>query len=106
MANEQLTELQELRQELDMLRQERDTLKQTLDGVGAYVFVKDTKGRYTYANEKVCEFLGFSGEDILGRTDEDFFDLERSNEFGENDQKAIGTKQIVEAEEQTYVRQI
>lgn len=47
--------------------EEIDRLKFTLDHVGAYVFTKDTEGRYTYANDMVCKLYGLPLGDIVGR---------------------------------------
>ena len=44
-------------------------LRAVLNNLGAYVFTKDTQGRYTFANQQVCELFGQPLADIIGRDD-------------------------------------
>ena len=56
-----------------------------MNKVGAYVFTKDTHGRYTFANEMVCQLFNTQLGDLIGMTDEMFFDLSASDELRRND---------------------
>jgi len=77
-------------------------LKTVLDQVGAHIFAKDTDGRYTYANRQVCELFGCGLEDIIGRTDADFFDRERSEDLWRGDERALRGERV-EVEERNVV---
>ena len=44
-----------------------------LDNIGAYVFIKDINGCYTYANKLARELFNCRLEDIIGRNDSHFF---------------------------------
>ncbi|MDX1318752.1 MAG: diguanylate cyclase [Oceanospirillum sp.] len=78
------------------------TLRNTLDHVGAYVFTKDAECRYTYANKMVCDLFGAPLSEIVGKTDDDFFDLELSKQLHGNDLKALAGESI-EGEEHNYI---
>ncbi|MBI2305825.1 MAG: PAS domain S-box protein [Rhodocyclales bacterium] len=80
-------------------------LRSALDDVGAYVFTKDREGRYTYANRMVCELFGAPLAGIVGRADEDFFDLSVSNDLRVNDRQVLDTGVSIEREERTVVAQ-
>jgi len=70
-----------------------------LDHVGAYVYTKDIQGRYTYANDKVCELFACSASEIIGRDDSQFFSLNESSELRANDLFVMQNNKVVEAEE-------
>lgn len=78
------------------------TLRNTLDHVGAYVFIKDTECRYTYANKMVCDLFGASLSEVVGKKDDDFFDLGLSEQLHDNDLKALAGESI-EGEEHNYI---
>ncbi|MBC3764826.1 diguanylate cyclase [Neptunicella marina] len=83
----------------DAIQSQLLQLHATLDHVGAYVFTKDIQGRYTYANQKVCELFGVPLEQILGKKDDEFFDLEKYNQLAIHDQKVLQQGKKIEGEE-------
>ena len=74
-------------------------LHTVLDGVEAYVYMKDREGRYTFANRKVCEFFGRSLDDVVGRTDRDFWAPETAAKIAEADAMVIATGEAAAIEE-------
>ena len=52
-------------------------------------FTKDTAHRYTFVNDTVCQLFGVKKDDILGKTDTDFFNLALCKELHKNDQIAL-----------------
>jgi diguanylate cyclase (GGDEF)-like protein/PAS domain S-box-containing protein len=56
---------------------ERNNLLGTvLANLDASIYLKDHQGRYLYANEKVLQVFGLTGEQVLGRTDQELLDPE------------------------------
>jgi PAS domain S-box-containing protein len=53
------------------LRESERRLNTILDGVEAYIFIKDRDYRYQYLNKRICDFMGRTCDQILGRTDEE-----------------------------------
>lgn len=78
-------------------------LQTTLDHVGAYVFTKDLKGQYTYVNRMVCDLFQLPAEDIIGKTDDAFFDMYKSKELAKNDAVVLQDGQSIEREERNVI---
>jgi diguanylate cyclase (GGDEF)-like protein/PAS domain S-box-containing protein len=79
-------------------------LRALLDQIGTYIFTKDTAGRYTYVNHKVQELFADTYENIIGKDDSHFFDLELANELLINDRLVIDHGKTIEQEERTIVK--
>ncbi len=70
-----------------------------LDTIGAYVFVKDTQGRYIYVNKKTEELFNRPAADIMGETDETFFSPASVEEIRKSDRPVIEKGETVAREE-------
>ena len=57
-----------------------------LDNSPDPIFVKDEQHRWVYMNKKCCEIIGFSEEEIVGKSDYDFFPKEQADVFWEKDE--------------------
>lgn len=86
------------------LKQELTNLRNGMDNIGSYVFSKDVKGRYTYANEHIRALFSVPLSQIIGRTDVDFFDFEQCQDIVQNDKLVIEHRQTLEKEEQAILR--
>ena len=69
--------------------EENFRLRQALDQVPAYVFIKDTALRYRYANKRVLDLFGVSGETLKGQSDADFFQADAVAQIQDNDRRAL-----------------
>jgi len=67
------------------LRASEERLATILNSVDAYIYIKDTDLRYEYVNRKVCELFGREQQEILGRTDDAFFDPTTAENLRRND---------------------
>lgn len=83
----------------DLLTAKIRQLETIIDHVGAYVYTKDLAGRYTYANKMVCELFNRPLEQVIGATDEEFFNLSISNELRSNDRHVLDQGEQIESEE-------
>jgi diguanylate cyclase (GGDEF)-like protein/PAS domain S-box-containing protein len=79
-------------------------LRMILDQTGTYIFTKDTAGCYTYVNQMTQDLFGASFEDIVGRDDSHFFDLELANGLRLNDRRVIDFGETIEREETNLVK--
>jgi len=79
-------------------------LTTSLNHVNAYVFTKDKQLRYTYANSKVCQLFNCPLEEIIGKTDETFFDLETAEKLHSNDRRVINNNEHLEFEETNVIK--
>jgi len=78
---------------------ELSELHRVVDSIDAYIFTKDKQGRYTYANQKVCDLFNFPLDEIIGCDDSKFFDLSVINELKVNDIKVIQEGKLLQSEE-------
>ena len=70
-----------------------------LDQVGAYIFTKDLEGRYTYANKMVTDLFGQPLSEVIGSSDERFFDILASDSLRKNDLRVLHLGERIESEE-------
>jgi phosphoserine phosphatase RsbU/P len=52
---------------------------------------KDLQGRFTFANQQFCKSLGRSLEEIVGKTDSDFFPRELAEKYQQDDRRVMGS---------------
>jgi diguanylate cyclase (GGDEF)-like protein/PAS domain S-box-containing protein len=81
------------------LRNNEQKLTTILDNVNADIFLKDTEGRYLFANRHTREFFGKTMEEITGKTDEDFFDAASATQIRANDYDVLVNGRTVRTEE-------
>lgn len=79
-------------------------MSSVLDNIGSYVYSKDLAGKYTYVNADVAKLFQTSVQDIIGRDDSHFFDLDISNEISQNDLKVIRHKAPLITEENNVIK--
>ena len=79
---------------LNNLNIETKQLINVLNEVGAYIFMKDLSGCYTYANKLVLDLFNTNLENIKGKDDSYFFNLELANEIIENDKQVFEGKTL------------
>ncbi|MDO8804647.1 MAG: PAS domain S-box protein [Elusimicrobiota bacterium] len=69
-----------------------ELLSQILDSVGSPVFVKDRGHRWTYLNKAFCKFMGRRREELIGKSDYDFFPKEQADVFWEKDDQVFSAR--------------
>ena len=79
-------------------------MSSVLDNIGSYVYSKDLSGKYTYVNADVAKLFQTSVQDIIGKDDSHFFDLDISNEISQNDLKVIRHKAPLITEENNVIK--
>jgi serine/threonine protein kinase/signal transduction histidine kinase len=67
-----------------------------VDTLRLCVFCKDLHGRYTFANRLLCATLGKALEEVLGRTDLDFYAPAQAEKYRHDDARVFQTGQIIE----------
>jgi diguanylate cyclase (GGDEF)-like protein/PAS domain S-box-containing protein len=89
---------------IDALMLQIQSMNDVLNNVGAYVFTKDTQGKYIYVNQQVLTLFDITNEEIIGKDDSDFFDLEKSDELRINDIKVMKEQITLESEESNVIK--
>ena len=64
------------------------------------IFRKDLDERFTFANQRFCQLLDKSLDDIIGRTDFDFYPPALAGKYQEDDREVIRTGKIFETIEE------
>ena len=64
------------------------------------MFRKDVSERFTFANQKFCQLLGKPLEQIIGKTDWDFYPAELAAKYQEDDREVIRTGKSFETIEE------
>ncbi len=61
---------------IKLLQRENELLNSIIQSASDSIFAKDLEGRYLTINETGAKILGLEIEDVIGRTDKDFEDIE------------------------------
>ena len=78
-------------------------LRTILDGVDAYIYLKDTQGNYLFANAAVRRLWGVEMDKIVGYGDEKFFDAATAANIRLNDRRVLIGGETLKAEETNTV---
>jgi PAS domain S-box-containing protein len=74
-------------------------LARILDAIPTPVFIKDSDLKLAFLNTAACAAMGFRREDMIGKSDADFFDAGQVQRFVERDRHVLATGDIDEVEE-------
>ena len=85
------------------LRISEQRLRIILDGVDACIYLKDTDGRYLFANRPVRELWGVSLDEVVGSGDEKFFDETTVKAIRAVDKQVFESGSMVKQEETNTV---
>jgi sigma-B regulation protein RsbU (phosphoserine phosphatase) len=80
------------RREVEEKLRDSEALYQSLvETLPQNIFRKDLQERFTFANQQFCKVLGRSLDEIVGKTDFDFFPRELAEKYQQDDRKVIQT---------------
>lgn len=94
----------ELDNDVNLMQDVIVTLKTLLEHTEAYIYIKDKSGQYIYVNQLVQELFAVPNNEIIGKSDEFFFDLELANEIRLNDRQVIDNGKTIEVIESTVIK--
>jgi PAS domain S-box-containing protein len=90
-----------------VLDRERSILRTFIDNVPDLLFVKDVEGRFMIANPEVARWAGVkSPEEMLGKTDFEFFPLGHSIRCRDDDMSVIRSGRAIIDREETVVSNV
>jgi PAS domain S-box-containing protein len=64
------------------------------------IFQKDLQERFTFANQRFCQLLGKRVDEVIGRTDLDFYAPELAAKYQQDDREVIRSGRILETVEE------
>jgi diguanylate cyclase (GGDEF)-like protein/PAS domain S-box-containing protein len=88
------------KQQEEQLRNSEGLYHSLVESLPQSIFRKDLEGRFTFANQKFCQSAGKKLEDLVGKTDFDFYPAELARKYREDDLKVIKTGKIFETIEE------
>src|SRR5208283_653626 len=94
---EDITQRRQMEQEL---RNSESLYHSLVETMPQNVFRKDLLGRFTFANQQYCRHYHCKLEDILGKTDFDFFPRELAEQYQRDDNRVMQTGQTYEITEE------
>jgi len=98
-SNAQLqTTLQELTALNQLLHREKALLRSLLDNIPDHIFIKDCDGIYVDCNRAFSDFCGLSVNEVIGKTDSDFY-LGGSTAVPPNDLEVLSATSAIASEE-------
>ena len=71
----------------------KEYLNEIINSVGDPIFVKDRQHHWVLMNDAMCGFMGRSREELLGKSDYDFFPKEQADVFWAKDQLVLESGQ-------------
>lgn len=80
-----------------------EQLNTILNSVEAYIYIKDKDYRYQYVNRKFCELVGKPASQILGKSDNAFYDDRTCHHAHRSDKRVIEKGERVAEEENTVL---
>jgi PAS domain S-box-containing protein len=87
----------------DQLAAERQLLRTVIDLLPDYIYVKDRMSKFLVNNLAVAQNLGLTPDEVIGKTDFDFFSNELAQQYYDDEQKVIQTgTALISREELNY----
>ncbi len=100
-SNEALrNEIEERKQVEEALIKSKSFLDKIINSIADPVFVKDEQHRWIILNDAYCKLMGYSREELLGKSDYDFFPSHEADVFWEKDEEVLknGVENVNEEE--------
>ena len=81
-----------LRNKESAIRASEARTRAIMDNSPSYIYLKSIDGRYLLVNKHVEEAIGRPASEIIGKTNQDFYDADKSAAYAEHDREVIETK--------------
>jgi len=81
------------------LRNSEDRYRTLLENLPQMIFLKDDQSMYVSCNEHYARLLGIKPEQIVGKTDFDFFPPELARQYRQHDEEVLRTRTVHERDE-------
>ncbi|MBS0211038.1 MAG: response regulator [Planctomycetes bacterium] len=80
----------------EALREQESLYESLVETLPVNLFRKNAAGQFTYVNQRFCETLGRPREEILGRTDFDFYPAALAEKFCHDDRRVLDRGVVLE----------
>ncbi len=79
-------DISDISQQKQKTENAQDFLEKAIDSISNPIFVKDTNHHWVLLNDAYCEFLGYSKEEMLGKSEPDFYSQEQADIYWAKDE--------------------
>jgi len=93
-------EVAERKQAEQTLRESEAVYLSLVESLPLNVLRKDLEGRVVFGNQRYCETLGHTLDELVGKTDFDLFPRELAEKYRSDDAAVIATREVMEIVEQ------
>jgi two-component system sensor histidine kinase/response regulator len=93
----------QVRQKVSALQANERQMRTILDSLDACIYLKDNDGRYLFANQAVLDLWQAKLEEVVGNTDEKFFDAATAAKIRQLDRMVMAEGRAVRREEANTV---
>lgn len=87
------TDVTEQKRLEEALRRKEKQLTTILDNLKAHVYIKDVNFTYNYVNADLCDYLGRTHDDVVGKSDTEIFGETVASRFHLSDQQVFDYKE-------------
>ncbi|HCE09122.1 MAG TPA: GGDEF domain-containing protein, partial [Oxalobacteraceae bacterium] len=84
-----ITDITERKQMENAQKDSHNFLHKLVDNIVDPIFVKDREHRWMLLNQAFCDFVGYSRDDLIGKSDFDFFPEHEARVFWEMDEEVF-----------------
>jgi two-component system, cell cycle sensor histidine kinase and response regulator CckA len=98
-----MIDIEERKQAEESLQRSETLYRSLVDNIPQYITRKDRKGRFTFANKGFSRMLGKLPEEILGKTDFDFYSGNLAEKYRNDDRHVMETQKVFETEEENIL---
>ncbi len=85
------TDITELKRAAEALRVSEERFARFMQHLPGLAWIKDSEGRYVYANDAAANAFGKTRAELYGRTDDEVFPPDTAAQFRENDRRALAS---------------
>jgi PAS domain S-box-containing protein len=86
-----IRDIKERKKAEEALKESEYFLDKIINSISDPVLVKDRQHRWVLLNDAYCQFMGYSREELLGKSDYNFFPKEEAEIFWEKDEEVFNT---------------
>lgn len=79
----------------DAVRESESLFHSLVDSLPLSVLRKDLEGRIIYGNQRYCDSMGKSLQELVGKTDFDLFPAELAKKYTEDDQRILQNREVI-----------
>ena len=88
----------------DALKNSEEKYRTILEGIQEGYFEVDLAGNFTFVNDSLCRFLGYSKEELMGMNNRQYTDIEHSNKLFQAFNKVYNTGEPTEGFDWQIIR--